>query len=234
MTIAFIQSIGGASGDMALAALLDLGLPLDFLKGELSKLGIDGYELSVTQETRREMRGSKLSVNLKSSDRLSPRALSDLVTNSAFDRRAKTAGGKRAGLLVGGGVPGPRPVPGLPGVGGTGDGGHAGGRGWGRYRSGLLWRRAGFCFPPGPGGSGASPMARRVSQPGAGHPGACRHGPGAGGPGAPHVPGRRRTDHANGSGVDHFPGGIRPPGVPGYVRRDWAGRQGTRKISPTC
>ena len=84
MTIAFIQSIGGASGDMVLAALLDLGLPLDFLEGELSKLGIGGYELSVTQETRREMRGSKLSVNLKSSDRLSPRVLSNLVTNSAL------------------------------------------------------------------------------------------------------------------------------------------------------
>ena len=89
MTIAFIQSVGGASGDMALAALLDLGLPLDFLKQELSKLDIGGYELSLTQETRREMRGSRLSVVVKSSARLSPKTLSDLVANSALTASQK-------------------------------------------------------------------------------------------------------------------------------------------------
>ena len=119
---------------------------------------------------------------------------------------------------------------GIPGTGGTGNGGHAGGRSWGCRRPGLLWRRAGICFPPGAGSSGASPMARRVPQPGAGHTGACRHGPSSSGPGASHIPGRRRTDHANGSGVDHLPGGIRPPGIPGYVRRDWAGHQGPGKF----
>ena len=42
MKIAYIQSIGGASGDMLLGALLDAGLPLDTLRQELSKLGVEG------------------------------------------------------------------------------------------------------------------------------------------------------------------------------------------------
>ncbi len=42
MSVAYIQSIGGASGDMLLGALLDAGLSLDTLRQELSKLGVEG------------------------------------------------------------------------------------------------------------------------------------------------------------------------------------------------
>ena len=38
MKIAYVQSIGGASGDMLLEALIDAGLPLVFLQEELAKL----------------------------------------------------------------------------------------------------------------------------------------------------------------------------------------------------
>lgn len=89
MKIAFIQSIGGASGDMLLAALLDLGLPLDFLLQELSKMEISGYQLSVGQESRREMRGTKLKVTLDGGARLSPRVLSDLVSGSGLSTGQK-------------------------------------------------------------------------------------------------------------------------------------------------
>ena len=58
MRVAYIQSIGGASGDMLLGALLDLGFPLDTLRGELAKLDIQGYELISAQETRGEVRGA--------------------------------------------------------------------------------------------------------------------------------------------------------------------------------
>ena len=84
MSIAYIQSIGGASGDMLLGALLDAGLSLDTLRQELSKLGVDGYELSASQETRCEVRGTKLTVDVRDSARYSPQGLLDVVSGSSF------------------------------------------------------------------------------------------------------------------------------------------------------
>ena len=84
MSIAYIQSIGGASGDMLLGALLDAGLSLDTLRQELSKLGVDGYELAASQETRCEVRGTKLTVAVQDSARYSPQGLLDAVAGSSF------------------------------------------------------------------------------------------------------------------------------------------------------
>ncbi len=96
MKTAYIQSIGGASGDMLLAALLDLGLPVEFLNQELAKLGVSGWALEASQETRREMRGTRLKVTVESSQRLSPRDLSELVANSGLGGEQK----KRASLVL--------------------------------------------------------------------------------------------------------------------------------------
>ena len=84
MSIAYIQSIGGASGDMLLGALLDAGLSLDTLRQELSKLGLAGYELLASQETRCEVRGTKLTVDVRGSARYSPQGLLDVVGGSSF------------------------------------------------------------------------------------------------------------------------------------------------------
>ena len=84
MRVAYVQSIGGASGDMLLGALLDLGLPLDTLRGEVAKLGLTGYELLAGQETRQEMRGTKLTVRLQDEARHSPRRLLDIVRESGL------------------------------------------------------------------------------------------------------------------------------------------------------
>ncbi len=84
MKIAYIQSIGGASGDMLLGALLDAGLSLDTLRQELSKLGLAGYELLASQETRCEVRGTKLTVDLRDSARYSPQGLLDVVVGSSL------------------------------------------------------------------------------------------------------------------------------------------------------
>ena len=90
MRIAYIQSIGGASGDMLLGALLDLGLPLQTLQDGLSKLDISGYQVSCGQETRCEVRGSKLSVILEDrSRRLTPRTLLDIVATSPLPDSVK-------------------------------------------------------------------------------------------------------------------------------------------------
>lgn len=46
MKIAYIDMIGGVSGDMLLGALVNAGLPLDDLRTELDKLQVGGFELS--------------------------------------------------------------------------------------------------------------------------------------------------------------------------------------------
>ena len=89
MKVAYIQSIGGASGDMLLAALLDAGLPLAFLQEELAKLPIKRFALSTVQEARREMRGVKLNVDLEETTRYSPKRLLEIVSSSGLDIRQK-------------------------------------------------------------------------------------------------------------------------------------------------
>ncbi len=94
MRIAYIQSIGGASGDMLLGALLDLGLSLETLQSDLNKLDISGYELQVTQDTRCEMRGTKLNVKIQDPTRYTPRFLLDTVMNSGLPEGVKTRSGE--------------------------------------------------------------------------------------------------------------------------------------------
>ncbi len=87
---AYIQSIGGASGDMLLGALIDLGLSLESLQEGLSLLNLDGYQLSADQGIRCEVRGTKLTVDLEHGARYSPRFLSGLVESSGLPERVKT------------------------------------------------------------------------------------------------------------------------------------------------
>ena len=94
MKTAYIQSIGGASGDMLLGALLDLGLSLDALRQELDKLDIGGYALSAAQDTRCEVRGTKLTVTINGNRRLSPRAQLDIVASSTLPEPVKNQSAK--------------------------------------------------------------------------------------------------------------------------------------------
>ena len=99
MKAAYIQSIGGASGDMLLGALLDLGLPLDTLQEELSRLDIDGYELSAAQDTRCEVRGTKLTVTINGNRRRSPRSQLDIVASSPLPEQVKNQSAKILNFL---------------------------------------------------------------------------------------------------------------------------------------
>ena len=70
---------------MLLGALLDLGLSLETLQTDLNKMGISGYELQVTQDTRCEMRGTKMNVQLdENPKRFTPRSLLDTVAKSTL------------------------------------------------------------------------------------------------------------------------------------------------------
>lgn len=87
MKAAYIQSLGGASGDMLLGALLDLGLPLATLQAELSQLDLGGYQLAAAAGTRCEIRGTQLTVALDDDGglgRLSPRRQLDIVAASSL------------------------------------------------------------------------------------------------------------------------------------------------------
>ncbi len=62
--LAFFDPLSGISGDMALGALIDAGLPLAVLEAELAKLPVMGYRLEVQQTEQYGLRGTHLDVHL--------------------------------------------------------------------------------------------------------------------------------------------------------------------------
>lgn len=64
MKILYLDCQTGISGDMTVAALLDLGVPLDYLRGELTKLELPqgSYELSTFRTERMHMAALKFDV----------------------------------------------------------------------------------------------------------------------------------------------------------------------------
>ncbi len=74
---------------MLLGALIDLGLSLPALEDGLSLLGVPGWSLSAMQDTRCEVRGTKLEVKLDDGRRRSPLELSTLVTESRLPEPVK-------------------------------------------------------------------------------------------------------------------------------------------------
>jgi hypothetical protein len=52
----------GASGDMILGALVDVGLSVEALRGELAKLGLPGWELAMREVRRGAFRATKVDV----------------------------------------------------------------------------------------------------------------------------------------------------------------------------
>jgi len=66
MKTLYLDCQAGISGDMTVAALLDLGVPLEHLQGELAKLALpDGsYALSATRTERRHIAALKFDVDI--------------------------------------------------------------------------------------------------------------------------------------------------------------------------
>src|SRR5215831_20378922 len=62
MKTLYFNCFSGISGDMTIGALLDSGLGLDYLKTELRKLSVEGYELRMSRVTRSNVSAIKFDV----------------------------------------------------------------------------------------------------------------------------------------------------------------------------
>jgi uncharacterized protein (TIGR00299 family) protein len=62
LRVVYVDCFAGASGDMLLGGLLDVGLSLDALRDELGKMSLDGYELEAELKRDHGLTGCKLHV----------------------------------------------------------------------------------------------------------------------------------------------------------------------------
>ena len=58
--IAYADCFSGVSGDMFLGALIDAGLPLDYLQAELSKLGLENFTLRSVKQQDQSISSTRL------------------------------------------------------------------------------------------------------------------------------------------------------------------------------
>jgi uncharacterized protein (TIGR00299 family) protein len=77
-TIAFFDCFSGISGNMALGALLDCGIPPESLRSELKKTGLEGYRLEVRETRKAGLRG--LLVEIAVEKKQPPRHLAEIET----------------------------------------------------------------------------------------------------------------------------------------------------------
>jgi uncharacterized protein (TIGR00299 family) protein len=66
--LVYFDCASGASGDMLLGAVVDLGLPLETLRGELAKLPLEGYRIESSRVTRSGLAATKLDVIAQSGE----------------------------------------------------------------------------------------------------------------------------------------------------------------------
>ena len=91
MKIAYFDAFSGISGDMVIGALLDLGLSLDLLKAEFSKLPLDGYTVRQSERSHNGIRAIKfdVGVTIKQHER-SFRSIADMLNTSRLSGAVKT------------------------------------------------------------------------------------------------------------------------------------------------
>ncbi|MEI7553741.1 nickel pincer cofactor biosynthesis protein LarC [Candidatus Chlorohelix sp.] len=88
----YFDAFSGVSGDMTLGALLHAGMPLDYLKAELAKLGIANYRIEMNRVEQHSISGIKLDVILEQPELETHRHLGEIlaiIENSALAGRVK-------------------------------------------------------------------------------------------------------------------------------------------------
>lgn len=94
MNCLYFDSIGGASGDMILAALIDLGAARDELQRQLASLSIGHFEIQAAPFQDRALQGIQVSVRAGHDHGHTHRGLPeirDLIDRSALSTRVKQA-----------------------------------------------------------------------------------------------------------------------------------------------
>ena len=64
MKIAYFDCFSGASGDMILGSLLDAGLSLDILEGEIAKLNLSHYEIGMEKVVKKGIGGTQAMISI--------------------------------------------------------------------------------------------------------------------------------------------------------------------------
>lgn len=74
MGILYYDCFSGISGDMNLAALIDLGVPASYLLDELKKLNLTGYEIKIGKASKQGIEGTRVEVILDSEKSITGKA----------------------------------------------------------------------------------------------------------------------------------------------------------------
>ena len=91
MKIVYFDAFSGISGDMVIGALLDLGLSLDLLQTEFSKLPLDGYTLHQSERIQHGIRAIKFDVSVGAQQHeRSFRSIADMLEVSPLSETIKT------------------------------------------------------------------------------------------------------------------------------------------------
>src|SRR5262245_1647921 len=92
MQAAYFDCFAGASGDMIVGAMIDLGLDVDHLRREIASLGLEGYQISASRVLRCGIAATKFEVNTVQSEQ-PERRLADikgLIDRSQLSSTVKT------------------------------------------------------------------------------------------------------------------------------------------------
>lgn len=89
--ILYYDCFSGISGDMNLGAMLDIGVDKDHLLEGLKRLGIGGYELSITRDERKGITGTRVDVIVKNEigNHRNLRDIENIINGSSLSENVK-------------------------------------------------------------------------------------------------------------------------------------------------
>ena len=92
MKAAYVNAIGGASGDMLLACLVDCGLDIEALSATLNMIGVSDFQLQPHLEDRQGVNGTYLDVQIDKADnrKRTPAEFVSLVKAAPISEKSKS------------------------------------------------------------------------------------------------------------------------------------------------